>query len=509
MYDYIQELREQGLKDDEIKQEIISLTNTPKPIERIVNIEPKPTDWTIPKWFARGKLSLIVGDPGVGKSTLAICLGLIKASGGVVPTDNGFERVESGKVLYVPFEEEPSEVSFIAKLQEISNWGDNFYVWTDTANFSLKQLEKENIDLIIADPMTYIYAEKQRKDITADAYKMLKPYKQLAEKTGCSIVFVWHTRKNKNNIVDSVLSSRIISAMVKRIVFVEKEKDNSRRIFFEKGYPLPSMLFEIKDRIFNWIGVDDKSFDEFNDKIPKKEVVRLIREELQRNPDKSLPFNEIIKLVSPFGISKDYLIKIKSKYLPEVISEPVRRNGKFIGWFWKLPEGKSKVVRLARTLENTTFSPEGQFANNIPQQELTDKKPLKINELEEQEKSDTKKIETVRLVESIDKSTFEPDGKSKTDRLVEMPKKNNNSLKNQDFFRLKVPVVPEELAKKYKIENPELYEDPDFRMFAIGHIISHSRQSKPDKPDDLPTVVINGETYIDVDELFKMEGLTC
>jgi len=509
LYDYIMEIRNQGLKDDEIRDKIISLTNTLKPIERAINIEPKPTDWTIPKWFAKGKLSLIVGDPGVGKSTLAICLGLIKASGGVIPTDNGFERVEVGKVLYVPFEEDPSEVSFIAKLQEVPNWGDNFYVWKDATNFNLNQLEKENIELIIVDPMTYIYAEKQKKDITADAYKMLKPYKQLAEKIGCSIVFVWHTRKNKNNIVDSVLSSRIISAMVKRIILAEKEEDNIRRIFFEKGYPLPSMLFEIKDRVFNWIGVDDKSFDEINDKIPKKEVVRLIREELQRNPDKSLPFNEIIKLVSPFGVSKDYLIKIKSKYLPEVYSEPVRKNGKFIGWVWKLPEGQSEVVRLARTLENTTFSPEGQIANNITQKELTDKKPLKINELEEQEKNNTKKIEIVRLVESIDKSKFEPEGQSKTVRLVEMAKKNQNSLNNKAFFSLKVPVIPEWLLKKYKIENPELYGDPNFRMFAIGHIVNHSKQKRPDGPEKLPIIVIDGKEYIDADELFKMEGVTC
>jgi len=509
LYDYIMELRNQGLKDDEIRDKIVSLTNTLKPIERFFNIEPKPTDWTIPKWFAKGKLSLIVGDPGVGKSTLAICLGLIKASGGVIPTDNGFERVEIGKVLYVPFEEDPHEISFIVKMQEIHNWGDNFYVWKDSTNFNLNKLEKEKIELIIVDPMTYIYAEKQRKDITADAYKMLKPYKQLAEKTGCSIVFVWHTRKNKNNIVDSVLSSRIISAMVKRIILVEKDGDDKRRIFFEKGFPLPSMLFEIKNRIFNWIGVDDKSFDEINDKIPKKEVVRLIREELQRNPDKSLPFNEITKLVSPFGISKDYLIKIKNKFLPDVLSEPVRKNGKFIGWVWKLPEGQSEVVRLARTLENTTFSPEGQIANNITQKELTDKKPLKINELEEQEKNNTKKIEIVRLVESIDKSKFEPEGQSKTVRLVEMAKKNQSSLNNKAFFSLKVPVIPEWLLKKYKIENPELYGDPNFRMFAIGHIVNHSKQKRPDGPEKLPIIVIDGKEYIDADELFKMEGVKC
>jgi len=508
LYDYIQELREQGLKNDEIKKEVTKLAKTLKPIERAVNIEPKPTDWTIPKWFARGKLSLIVGDPGVGKSTLAICLGLIKASGGVIPTDNGFERVEKGKVLYIPFEEDPSEVSFLANLQEIHNWQENFYIWTDTANFSLKQLENENIELIIVDPMTYLYAEKQRKDITTDAYKMLKPYKQLAEQTGASIVFVWHTRKHKNNIVDSVLSSRIISAMVKRIVFVEKDENNNRRMFFEKGYPLPSLVAEIKERIFKWIGTDNVSFEDFQDKVPRDEVAREILEELKKVEGNQLTRRQILSLIKPYGISEVNLRQIKSRYLKDKVEIIKVRTNEGFNHIWKL---KSSVTeKMCHSHENqgiSTVSSSVTLSENMDKNFYDAKKPLKINELETQEKNNGIINKCVTVEKPLKINDFGSVTVSKCHSGI-AEAKTNNSLKNQDFFKLTVPIVPEELAKKYKIENPELYEDPDFRQIAINHIISYSKQNR-NKPDELPVVVIDGVEYVDADELFKREGLAC
>jgi len=38
--------------------------------------------------------------------------------------------------------------------------------------------------------MTYVYIEHQTKDITVDAYRMLKPFKDLVEEAKTSIVFV-------------------------------------------------------------------------------------------------------------------------------------------------------------------------------------------------------------------------------------------------------------------------------------------------------------------------------
>jgi ABC-type oligopeptide transport system ATPase subunit len=506
LYDYIQELRNQGLKDDEIKERIISLTNTPKPFEKVVNIEAKQTEWVIPKWFAKGKLSLIVGDPGVGKSTLAICLGLIKASGGVVPTDNGFERVERGKVLYVPFEEDPSEVSFIAKLQEIPNFGENFYVWKDATNFNLNQLEKEKIDLIIVDPMTYIYAEKQRKDITADAYKMLKPYKQLAEKKGCSIVFVWHTRKNKNNIVDSVLSSRIISAMVKRIILVDKDENDNRRIFFEKGYPLPSMLFEIKNRMLKWVGIDDISYHEFNEKVPRKEIAKEILEELEKVEGNQLSRKQILSLVKPYSISEANLRQIKSRYLRDKVEIVKIRTDSGFNHIWRLK--RTVTPKNCHSHENkgiSTVFASVTFSENKDKNFCNAKNPLKINELEIQEKNDCIVDKCVTVGKSLKINDLRTVTVSKCHSDIAKAK-TDNSLENKDFFSLKVPVIPEWLLKKYKIENPEIYEDPDFREFAIGHIVNHSKQKRPDGPEKLPVIVIDGKEFIDADELFKMEG---
>lgn len=107
--------------------------------------------------------------------------------------------------------------------------------------------------------------------------------------------------KTKTNIVSSVLGSQIISAMVKRIILIEKE-ENYMRIFFEKGYPLPSITFEIKNRILRWVGIDDTNFDEFKSHSRGKEVADLIRETLSKHPE-GLNYSSIKKLLEPFNIN--------------------------------------------------------------------------------------------------------------------------------------------------------------------------------------------------------------
>ena len=48
-------------------------------------IEPEPVDWLWDGWFAKGKLQVIAGIPGTGKTTLALALGAITSIGGVWP----------------------------------------------------------------------------------------------------------------------------------------------------------------------------------------------------------------------------------------------------------------------------------------------------------------------------------------------------------------------------------------------------------------------------------------
>jgi len=508
LYDYIQELQEKGLNSEQIKQEIIKLVNADKNITRLVNIEPKAPEWIMPKWLERGKISIIVGEPGVGKSLLAFNLALIKASGGAILTDTGFEKVGKGKVLYVPYEESPQKISLIASMQEIYGWEDNLDIVIDTTNFTLEELGRRNYDLIFIDPFTYSFVKSKGRDITADTLRILEPFLKVAKQNNCSIVLVWHTRKNDTDIINGILGSRMISAIVKRIISIKKEKEEEkkRRIFFEKGYPLPSILFEIKDRTFRWIGADNTSFEEFKDKIPRDEVANEILEELKKAENNQLSRKQILSLIKPYGISEMNLRQIKSRYLKDKVEiVKVRTNGGF-NHFWRLRSSVThENCHTGTNQVKSSISSSVTLSENKDKNFCNAKNPLKINELETQEKNNSIVTTCVTLEKPLKINDFGSVTVSKCHSGI-AEAKTNNSLKNQDFFKLTVPIVPEELAKKYKKENPEIYEDPDFRMFAIGHIVNHSKQKRPDGPEKLPVVVIDGKEYIDADELFKMEG---
>jgi putative DNA primase/helicase len=48
-------------------------------------IQPVPIEWIWQSWLARGRLHLLAGQPGAGKTTLALAFAAIKSSGGVWP----------------------------------------------------------------------------------------------------------------------------------------------------------------------------------------------------------------------------------------------------------------------------------------------------------------------------------------------------------------------------------------------------------------------------------------
>jgi hypothetical protein len=195
--------------------------------------------------------------------------------------------------------------------------------------------------------------------------------------------------------------------------------------------------------------------------------------------------------------------------LKDVIKEAVRDSkNKIIGWRWKIPRVTTPVCNSGTNQEKSSISARVTISENIAEKKYDTEKPNKINNLQEQIVNDTKNKNFVTLENLALNQHFFQSYSDKNVTLAQMAKENQNSLKNKDFFSLKVPVVPEELQKRYQLDNPELYEDAFFREIAIEHIVSQSRQ-RPDKSEDLPIVVIDGVEYIDTDELFKMEGLVC
>ena len=74
-------------------------------VRRVSEIEAQPILWLWPGRIARGKVTMLAGHPGLGKSQLALAAAAIVTSGGQWPVDG--TRAERGSVIILSAEDDP------------------------------------------------------------------------------------------------------------------------------------------------------------------------------------------------------------------------------------------------------------------------------------------------------------------------------------------------------------------------------------------------------------------
>jgi hypothetical protein len=79
---------------------------TDNPLAKFSDVRAKPPAWLWPNWLPLGKLAILDGDPGLGKSTLLFDLAARVSSSGVMP--DGVQGA-SGNVIILNAEDDPAE----------------------------------------------------------------------------------------------------------------------------------------------------------------------------------------------------------------------------------------------------------------------------------------------------------------------------------------------------------------------------------------------------------------
>lgn len=178
----------------------------------------KPVDWLVENWFARGDVTLLVGDPGLGKSWLTMALAKSVASG------SQWLGIDcpSGTVMYVD-EENPEDIvkQRFKKLGLSGSEAGNIHylyrpgIWMnkDPDAFLDEALALEPA-LIVIDSLSRIHSEDENS-----ANSMAKLFRDaiqpLARETGAAVVVIHHTIKgDATNSFKRARGSGDISAVV-------------------------------------------------------------------------------------------------------------------------------------------------------------------------------------------------------------------------------------------------------------------------------------------------------
>ena len=252
-------------------------------IIRMSNVELTPVDWLWKPYLPFGKLSVLQGNPGEGKTYFAMHLAAACTNGKLLPN---MERLEPFNVIYQTAEDglgdtvKPRLIEAGADLDRVLVIDDSDVQLTLSDERIEKAIIENNARLVIIDPIqAYLCA-----DVDMNRANEVRPIfmrlGQVAQRTGCAILLIGHLNKAAGmQSLQRGLGSIDIAAAVRSVMFIGKLKhDPTMRILtHEKSSLAPpgaSLAFSLGDESgFHWIGEYDITADEMLSGIePQRET---------------------------------------------------------------------------------------------------------------------------------------------------------------------------------------------------------------------------------------------
>jgi hypothetical protein len=183
------------------------------PIVRTLGtVQAKPVEWEWEKWIPRGTVTLLDGDPGLGKSTLTLDLAARRSRGWPMPPLAGGVQVsEPGDVLLLSAEDDvartilPRLVAAGADLDRVHSLdairvcesdadGQPVVLPLDVAPIE-KVITENKVKLAIVDPFMAFLDGGLDSNKDSDVRRCLHKLKLLAEKHGIALILVRHLNK--------------------------------------------------------------------------------------------------------------------------------------------------------------------------------------------------------------------------------------------------------------------------------------------------------------------------
>jgi hypothetical protein len=172
----------------------------------LADVEPEQVAWLWPGRIPAGKIVTLDGDPGLGKSALALTMAAIVSRGGVWPDGTGCEH--AGGVLIMTAEDGLADTirprldaarADLSRIHVIDHGFDERGEPTALSLADTKQIERHITEtgaqlLVIDVLMAYLPGDAYRDQ---DVRKALTPLAKLAERTGCAMLLLRHLRKGK------------------------------------------------------------------------------------------------------------------------------------------------------------------------------------------------------------------------------------------------------------------------------------------------------------------------
>jgi len=313
------------------------------PIRYYSALAAKQVDWLWYPYIPYGKLTVVQGDPGDGKTTLVLNIAALLSVGQAMPES---DTLPQRAVILYQSAEDGTEDTMKPRLLSAGADCDNIAFIDETSEaLSLDSpcLESAIIEtgarMLVLDPLQAYLGENGELSRADGIRPMLKQLAAVAERTRCAVIIIGHMNKSSGaKGLYRGLGSIDITAAARSVLLVGRTKHNPQiRVMAQMKNSLAkegmAIAFEINEKsAVRWIGKYDISAEELllgtapgvGNKITLAE--RILRDALLKGETFC---GEIYARCSEQGISKRTVDQAKKQL-------GIKSAKRAEGWFWSL-----------------------------------------------------------------------------------------------------------------------------------------------------------------------------
>jgi hypothetical protein len=320
------------------------------------DIEPEPIEWLWKPYIPLGKVTMLEGDPGVGKSWVSLAIATAVSLGRGLP---GTEPTEPANVLVLNYEDGKADTIrprldnlgadvgriFVANGFVVLDTGKQV---TQESGLTLESLILEcGARLVIVDPLVMLLGpnvDMHRANETRAAMTVLA---DIAERRKCAILCVRHlTKGSKDRSIYRGIGSVDFTAACRSVLLVGVDPQNHDRravVHIKSNIAEfgPSQGYEIREGSFFWAGESDLTAARILAPEPGgdshaalEDAKDFLKQVLADGP---VPAKQVFREAEEGGISEKTLRRAKAELGIRVkrLGTAGKRGGG--GWAWELP----------------------------------------------------------------------------------------------------------------------------------------------------------------------------
>ena len=287
-------------------------------IIRMSEVDTQAVEWLWEPYIPFGKVTIVQGNPGEGKTTFALRLAAACTTGGTLP---GMKPLPPFQVIYQTAEDglgdtvKPRLIEAAADLDRVLVIDEAKRELTLSDERIEKAITQNGARLIILDPIQAYMGEKADMNKANEVRPIFRRLAEVAERTGCAVILIGHLNKAAGGqSAYRGLGSIDFRAAARSVLLIGrvKREPNVRVIVHDKSSLAPEgkpVAFCLDPETgFSWIGEYDITAEELlsgaggNTATKTEQAERLILDLLADG--KELASEEIVKAAAEAGISE-------------------------------------------------------------------------------------------------------------------------------------------------------------------------------------------------------------